>query len=213
MSVLPPSPTAQLTGKSFSPMAHDLRVGFLRQPGGVVWLTGLSGAGKSTLAKELEARLVRAGRSAYILDGDDLRYGLSRDLGFSPTDRHEHMRRVGEVARLFADAAVVVIVAVISPYAADRAAARACAGDLPFIEVHVDASIDLCETRDPKGLYRLARAGSIANLTGIGAPYEIPSAAELHLDTGRQTVAESVQAIWQQLISRGLLSESSPSAR
>ncbi len=187
-------------------MAHDPRRGSLQQGGAVIWLTGLSGTGKSTIAKALEGQLIRAGRAAYILDGDDLRHGLSRDLGFSPVDRHEHLRRVSEVARMFADAAVVVIVAVISPYAADRAAARACVADLPFIEVHVDAAVGVCEARDPKGLYRKARAGTIGNLTGIGAPYEVPTAPDLRLDTGSQSVPESVQVIWQVLSARGLLS-------
>lgn len=151
--------------------------------GATVWLTGLSGSGKSTVAVEVERRLVAAGRHAYLLDGDNLRQGLNGDLGFSAEDRTENVRRVGEVARLFADAGVVALVPVISPYAADRDRVReihALAG-VPFAEVYIDTPIEVCEQRDPKGLYAKARAGEITGFTGIDDPYEAPTSPELRL--------------------------------
>jgi adenylyl-sulfate kinase len=173
--------------------------------GGIVWLTGLPGSGKSTIAEELGRQLSDADRVICILDGDDLRQGLSCDLGFAPSDRHQHLRRAGKLARLLADQDKLVIAAIISPYAADRRVVRSYAGGIPFIEVHVDADIRVCIARDPKGLYRKALAGEIGGLTGIDAPYEIPVDPELRLDTEILTVAESVQAIWLAMRSRGLL--------
>lgn len=150
--------------------------------GAVIWLTGLSGAGKSTLATALACSLNALGHASYVLDGDALRAGLNADLGFSPADRHENIRRAGEVAALFADAGLICIAALISPYRADRAAARkAC--KTGFHEVHVSADLATCEARDPKGLYRRARAGELRGFTGIDAPYETPLHAELVLDT------------------------------
>jgi bifunctional enzyme CysN/CysC len=151
--------------------------------GATVWLTGLSGSGKSTVAVEVERLLVAEGRPAYILDGDNLRHGLNADLGFSPADRTENIRRVGEVARLMADAGVVALVPVISPYRADRDRARAIHDDaeVPFLEVFVDTPLDVCESRDPKGLYAKARAGVITGFTGVDAPYEAPAAPDLRL--------------------------------
>jgi bifunctional enzyme CysN/CysC len=153
------------------------------EPGATVWFTGLSGAGKSTVAAEVERALVRAGRAAYLLDGDNLRHGLNADLGFSAEDRTENIRRVGEVARLFADAGVVALVPVISPYRADRDRVRAIhlAVGLPFVEVFVDTPLDVCEARDVKGLYARARAGEIAGFTGIDDPYEPPEHPDLCL--------------------------------
>lgn len=151
--------------------------------GATVWFTGLSGSGKSTVAVEVERLLVASGRPAYLLDGDNLRQGLNGDLGFSADDRSENVRRVGEVARLFADAGVVALVPVISPYIADRSRVReihALAG-VPFAEIHVDTPIEICEQRDPKGLYAKARAGEITGFTGIDDPYEVPDAPELRL--------------------------------
>ena len=161
---------------------------------GVLWLTGLSGAGKSTLAVELEQALFRKGWQAYVLDGDNIRFGLSADLGFAPEDRAENIRRVGEVAALFARAGVLVITAFISPYREDRDRARAVAPEL-FHEVYVKADLAVCETRDPKGLYKKARKGEIAEFTGISAPYEAPSAAELEVDTGTLSLGESVERL------------------
>jgi bifunctional enzyme CysN/CysC len=164
-------------------IAPDDRAASLGHRGATVWLTGLSGSGKSTVAVELERRLVRAGRPAYILDGDNLRHGLNADLGFTDDDRAENVRRVGEVARLLADAGVVALVPVISPFRAGRDGVRAMheAAGVPFVEVFVDTPIAVCEQRDPKGLYAKARAGEIAGFTGIDSPYEAPAAPELVL--------------------------------
>ncbi|MFP3902170.1 MAG: adenylyl-sulfate kinase [Acidimicrobiia bacterium] len=152
-------------------------------PGATVWFTGLSGSGKSSVAVEVERALVAGGRAAYLLDGDNLRHGLNADLGFSPADRTENIRRVSEVARLFADAGVVALVPVISPYRADRQRARAIheRAGLPFVEVFVDTPLDVCEARDPKGLYARARAGEIRGFTGVDDPYEPPDGPELRL--------------------------------
>lgn len=154
--------------------------------GATVWFTGLSGSGKSTVANEVARRLLDAGRPAYLLDGDNLRHGLNADLGFSAADRAENVRRIGEVARLMADAGVVVLVPVISPYRADRERVRAihAAAGLAFVEVFVDTPLELCEQRDPKGLYAKARAGELTGMTGIDDPYEPPAAPELRLVPG-----------------------------
>jgi len=151
--------------------------------GRVVWFTGLSGSGKSTVAVEVERALVSSGRAAYLLDGDNLRLGLNVDLGFSAADRDENVRRVGEVATLFADAGVVALVPLVSPYrsARDAVRARVIAAGLPFAEVFVDTPLQICEQRDPKGLYAKARAGELSGMTGIDDPYEAPSAPELVL--------------------------------
>lgn len=153
-------------------------------PGVTVWLTGLSGSGKSTIAYAIEERLVADGRAAYVLDGDNLRHGINADLGFSKEDRTENIRRVGEIARLMADAGLVVLVPVISPYRADRDDVRKKHEEigLPFVEVFVDTPLEVCEERDPKGLYARARAGEITGMTGIDDPYETPLSPELHLD-------------------------------
>lgn len=151
--------------------------------GATVWFTGLSGSGKSTLANAVAADLAVAGRLAYVLDGDNVRHGLNADLGFSADDRTENVRRVGAVAALFADAGIVALVPVISPYRAGRDAARAAheATGVPFIEVFVDTSLEVCEERDPKGLYAKARAGELTGMTGIDDPYEPPERPEVHL--------------------------------
>ncbi len=148
-----------------------------------MWLTGLSGSGKSSVAAELERQLVSTGRAAYLLDGDNLRHGLNGDLGFSPADRSENVRRVGEVAALFADGGVVAVVPLISPYRVDRdrARGRAEAAGVRFVEVHLDVPLELCEARDPKGLYARARAGELSGMTGIDDPYEPPDRPELVL--------------------------------
>jgi bifunctional enzyme CysN/CysC len=159
------------------------RWGALGHRGATVWMTGLPASGKSTVAAAVEARLVGEGRSAYVLDGDNLRHGLNGDLGFSAADRDENVRRASEVARLFADAGVVVLVPLISPYRAARERARAAhvAAGLPFVEVFVDTPLEMCERRDPKGLYAKARAGELTGMTGIDDPYEPPAAPELVL--------------------------------
>ena len=151
--------------------------------GAIVWFTGLSGSGKSSVAVELERQLVADGRSAYLLDGDNLRHGLNADLGFSESDRNENVRRVGEVAALFADAGVVAVVPLVSPFRAARDAVRerARSADLRFLEVFVDTPLEICERRDPKGLYAKARAGELHGMTGIDDPYEAPDSPELVL--------------------------------
>jgi adenylylsulfate kinase len=177
----------------------------LGQRGVTIWLTGLSGSGKSTIAVAAERALVSRGRLAYVLDGDNIRHGLNKNLGFGPADRTENIRRIGEVAKLFTDAGLIVFTSFISPYRADRDAVRALmpAGD--FVEVFVDASIATCEGRDVKGLYRKARAGEIPEFTGISAPYEAPLSPEWVLDTNRQSVDESVEAILHYLEDKGYL--------
>jgi bifunctional enzyme CysN/CysC len=153
-------------------------------PGATVWLTGLPASGKSTLAAAVEAELLRSGRAAYVLDGDNLRHGLNGDLGFSAEDRTENVRRTAEVSALIADAGVICLAALVSPYAADREAARAAhvRRDLPFLEVHVATSLAECERRDPKGLYARARAGELKGLTGVDAPYEPPERPDLRVE-------------------------------
>ena len=175
----------------------DRRAAVTGGRGATVWLTGLSGSGKSTIAHRLEERLIDSGRAAYVLDGDNVRHGLNGDLGFSPEDRTENVRRVGEVARLMADAGLVVAVPVISPYRADRArvhAAHDVAG-LRFFEVWVATPLEECERRDPKGMYARARAGEITNFTGIDAPYEAPTNPDLTLDTTTTDVDACVELI------------------
>jgi bifunctional enzyme CysN/CysC len=164
-------------------------------PGRVVWLTGLSGAGKSTIATELERELFNQGKHTYVLDGDNIRHGLNTDLGFSPEDRKENIRRIGEVAKLFADAGVIAITSFISPYRSDRELVRKMAKPGTFIEVYVNAPIEVCEQRDPKGLYAKAKAGEIKEFTGISAPYEAPENPEVELHTDKQTVQEAVARI------------------
>lgn len=185
-----------------SKVSAALRAKLLRQQPATVWLTGLSGAGKSTIAFELERRLMAAGHLAFVLDGDNIRHGLSRDLGFSPEDRSENIRRIAEVAKLVNDAGLIVITSFISPYRNDRAMAREIVGSDRFIETHLSTDIEECERRDPKGLYKKVRAGKIPEFTGITAPYEAPEQPELAIDTARSSVEESVAAILQKLASR-----------
>jgi adenylylsulfate kinase len=173
--------------------------------GCTVWLTGLSGSGKSTIAVDLEKRLLERGVRAYILDGDNVRHGLNKNLGFSPEDRTENIRRIGEVAKLFTHAAVVTVTAFISPYRADRDQVRALMGEGDFVEVYVKCPIEVCEQRDVKGLYKKARAGEIKEFTGISAPYEAPEKAELTIDTSTQSVEASAKQILDYLASRGIV--------
>lgn len=176
------------------------------QRGVTVWLTGLSGSGKSTVAVTAERLLVDEGRVAYLLDGDNLRHGLNADLGFSPADRAENVRRVGQVARLMADAGVVALVPLISPYRAGRDAARAghVAAGLPFLEVHVDTPLEVCEQRDPKGLYAKARSGEITGFTGIDDPYEAPVSPDLRLTPDHGGPEAQAAAVLELLASHGL---------
>lgn len=166
-----------------------------RPAGGVVWLTGLSGSGKSTVSAELERRLLDLGRPVWVLDGDKVREGLCSDLGFSPEHRKENIRRVAEVARLFADAGLICIVAFISPYRADRERARSLLPAGRFIEVYLSTPLEVCERRDTKGLYARARAGLVKEFTGITAPYEVPLKPELELRTDKLTLDECVSTL------------------
>jgi adenylyl-sulfate kinase len=167
-----------------------------------VWLTGLPGSGKSTLAHAAATMLASEGVLAYVLDGDNLRFGLNADLGFSPDDRAENIRRAGEVAALLRDAGTVVLASFISPYRRDRDRARGLHPDGAFVEVYVDAPLEVCERRDPKGLYAKARAGAIAELTGLSAPYEKPDDAELHIDTSTDDVQTAAAAIVAEVLER-----------
>jgi len=172
------------------------------QRAATVWLTGLSGAGKSTLACALEGRLIGTGHLAYVLDGDNLRHHLNRDLGFSPTDRQENIRRSAEVARLMNDAGLIVICAFISPLRSDREVARQIIGADNFVETYVSTPCAVCEERDPKGLYKKARAGLIPEFTGISAPYEVPLEPAMALDTGELSLEQSCERLFQHLSTR-----------
>jgi bifunctional enzyme CysN/CysC len=176
----------------------------LGYPGATIWFTGLPAAGKSTIAGALEERLVTGGRPAFLLDGDNLRHGLNGDLGFDEVARRENVRRTAHVASLLAEAGTLALVSLVSPYAHDREAAAAlhAAADLPFIEVFVDAPLGLCEERDPKGLYARARAGELAGLTGVDAPYEAPLHPDLVLRSGTETVEAAVERVIRVLSAR-----------
>lgn len=180
----------------------------LGQKGATVWFTGLSGSGKSTVAVALEAELAKRGKLAYRLDGDNVRLGINKNLGFSAEDRTENIRRIGEISKLFVDAGVIVLSSFVSPYRADRDLVRKLHvdGDMDFIEVYVDVPLEEAEKRDPKGLYKKARAGEIKNFTGISDPYEEPLNPELVLPSHQMTLAEEVAAVLQALEQRGLLS-------
>jgi bifunctional enzyme CysN/CysC len=169
-----------------------------------LWLTGLPAAGKSTIANALEKRLFAAGRHTYLLDGDDVRLGLNKDLGFTEADRIENIRRISEVARLLVDAGLIVIVSFISPYRAQRDHARSLFESGEFLEIFVDAPLEECEHRDPKGLYAKARRGELTNFTGIDSPYEPPDSPEVHLHTALHTPDECVDSIYRALISSGV---------
>ncbi len=186
-------------------VARKDRERLLGQRGATVWLTGLSGSGKSTIAVAAEAALVARGRLAYVLDGDNVRHGLNKNLGFSPEDRTENIRRIGEVAKLFTDAGVLVFTSFISPYRADRDRVRALFTPGDFVEVYVAASLETCESRDVKGLYQKARRGEIPEFTGISAPYEAPGSPELVLDTNQKTVEGSVGELVAYLERHGYL--------
>ena len=176
--------------------------------GAVLWFTGLSGSGKSTIGHRVERMLIERGAFAYVLDGDNIRHGLNSDLGFSAEDRVENIRRIGEVARLFADAGALVLSAFISPYRKDRDRVRALMGPGEFIEVFVDTPLEVCEARDPKGLYKKARAGEISNFTGLDAPYEAPESPEVHLRTVNFSIDEAAAQVIHYLEEQNVLGES-----
>jgi bifunctional enzyme CysN/CysC len=190
--------------QSFDVRRQD-RAALKGQRPAVIWLTGLSGAGKSTIANLVERKLTARGRHCYVLDGDNVRHGLNRDLGFTAEDRVENVRRVAEVARLMADAGLIVIVSLISPYARERSMAREIAGGIDFLEVFVDAPLELCESRDPKGLYRKAREGILLNFTGVDAPYEAPTDADLVLDTSSHAPDTLADALISRLAMSGVI--------
>jgi adenylylsulfate kinase len=181
--------------------------------GATIWFTGLSGSGKSTLAKLMESALFARKCQTYVLDGDNVRHGLNRDLGFSPADRTENIRRIGEVAKLFTENGSIVLTAFISPYREDRDMVRAQMRDTDFIEVHVDCALEVCEERDPKGLYKKARAGEIPDFTGISAPYEAPLSPELTIRTDGATPEECVDQLFEYLESKGYLTPMAEPAR
>lgn len=173
--------------------------------GGILWLTGLSGSGKSTLANAVEKKLFEMGVRSYVLDGDNIRHGLNKDLGFSAIDRKENIRRIGEVAKLFVDAGFIVITAFISSYQQDRQLARGMVETIDFNEVYVKCPLNECEKRDPKGLYQKARKGEITQFTGISAPYEEPNQPELLIETDKNTIDSSVDQIIHYLKKNGII--------
>ncbi|MCJ1367367.1 Adenylyl-sulfate kinase [Acarospora aff. strigata] len=215
MASLTLTPTSDLSNITWHPsLSRQERNAFRKQQGLTIWFTGLSASGKSTIATALEQHLLHLGFAAYRLDGDNVRFGLNKDLGFSEKDRNENIRRIAEVAKLFADSSTIAITSFISPYRSDRKIARALhessgqsAGDgsIPFLEVFVDIPVEVAEKRDPKGLYKKARAGEIKEFTGISAPYEEPESPEIRIRSDQLSVEESVAEITRYLEAQGLL--------
>jgi bifunctional enzyme CysN/CysC len=199
------APASRNITRETSLVTPDQREALLRQKPATLWMTGLSGSGKSSIARALEKRLADTGHAAFVLDGDNVRHGLNRDLGFSAEDRTENIRRVAEVCRLFNEAGLLVLTSFISPYRRDREQARGVVGDERFLEVFVDAPLAVCEQRDPKGLYKKARSGEIASFTGVSAPYEAPERPDLRIDTSTCSVDAAVDAILAELTRRGWL--------
>ncbi len=189
-------------------VTRDERKTLTKQKPVCIWLTGLSACGKSTIAMALEQVLIQHGHLAYVLDGDNIRLGLNKNLAFSPEDRTENIRRIGEVSKLFVDAGLIVVSSFISPYRADRDMVREALGDGEFIEIFVDAPVEVCAERDPKGLYKKAMAGEIKGFTGVSpdAPYEAPTSPELHLKTNEKSVEQCVGEIIQHLETKGYFS-------
>ena len=181
--------------------------------GAIIWFTGLSGSGKSTLAHAVEESLHQRGCRTFVLDGDNVRHGLCGDLGFTSADRQENIRRIGEMAKLFMEAGVIVLTAFISPYRADRERVRGMVAHSDFIEVYCAAPLEICETRDVKGIYKKARAGEIADFTGISAPYEVPTKPEIVVDTGTLELDICVQQLIDAIMQRGVISPDNHSDR
>ena len=209
-SFLPPVMTAS-TPKATNIVWHEASVDRAARAdkrghrSAILWFTGLSGSGKSTLANAVNAALFERGLGTYVLDGDNVRHGLCKDLGFSDADREENIRRIGEVAKLFLDAGVIVLTAFVSPFRADRDKARDLVEAGDFFEIFCAADLDVCESRDPKGLYAKARSGAIKEFTGISSPYEAPNTPELKIDTGAQDLAESVNVVIKALQDKGVI--------
>ncbi|MCL1040946.1 MULTISPECIES: adenylyl-sulfate kinase [Shewanella] len=187
-------------------VSHDERTQANGHKGAVLWFTGLSGSGKSTIANAVDRLLHDKGCKTYVLDGDNVRHGLNGDLGFSDEDRVENIRRIGEVAKLFVDAGLLVSTAFISPFSADRKMVRDLLGAGQFIEIFIDTPLDVCEQRDPKGLYKKARAGEIKHFTGIDSAYEAPLSPEVHVNTAEQSVQQCAEQVVDYLAEQGLLS-------
>ncbi|AUD78517.1 adenylyl-sulfate kinase [Kangiella profundi] len=187
-------------------VTHEDRCKQKNQKPCVLWFTGLSGSGKSTVANAVESLLLENGNHSYLLDGDNVRHGLNKDLSFSEEDRVENIRRIGEVTKLFTDAGLIVLSAFISPFKQDRQQVRDLHGSGDFIEVFVDTPLEVCEQRDPKGLYKKARAGDIKNFTGLDSPYEAPEAPEIHLKTDEYSIDELAQQVLQHLGANGFIS-------
>ncbi len=184
-------------------VSREEREKLLDQKGALIWFTGLSGSGKSTIAYTLEHALVQRGHLAYVLDGDNIRHGLNKNLGFSAADRQENIRRIGEVGKLFVDTGIITATAFISPYLADRQIARDTVGEGNFFEVFCDTPLEVCEERDPKGLYKKARAGEIKGFTGIDDPYEAPKRPELVIDTSKTSPQDAAVTICEMLEKAG----------
>jgi adenylylsulfate kinase len=190
-----------------SKISPEKREKLLGQRGCVLWLTGLSGSGKTTIARKLEEHLVSQGHPCYVLDGDNIRHGLNSDLGFSESDRKENVRRISEVSALFADAGLIVITSFISPFKEDRQKARMKVPEGSFVEIYLDTSLEVCEKRDPKSLYKKARKGEIPDFTGINSPYEPPEKAEIVLDTGRLSLENCVTRIIDYFLHNNIISK------
>jgi len=210
--VIAPAQTTRSTDVVWQPtkVSASIRANQKNQRPAVIWFTGLSGSGKSTISNALEQALVQRGHHSYLLDGDNVRHGLNKDLGFSDADRNENIRRIGEVASLFVDAGLLVITAFISPFRADRNKIRERIGDAQFIEVYLSTSLEDCERRDPKGLYKKARAGEIREFTGIDSPYEPPIAPQITVDTSKQDIGTTVDQILRYLENKGFLHQADP---
>ena len=188
-------------------ITKEKRLTLLNQKPCILWFTGLSGSGKSTIANAVELELFKRGRKTYLLDGDNVRHGLNKDLGFSEQDRIENIRRIGEVAKLFVDSGLIVISAFISPFKSDRQIARSLVKYDEFIEVFIDTPLEVCEQRDPKGLYKKARDGAIKNFTGISSPYEAPEEPQIHIKTDEHSIEECVDIVINYLIKFGYVKE------
>ena len=188
-------------------ITKEKRLTLLNQKLSILWFTGLSGSGKSTIANAVELELFKRGRKTYLLDGDNVRHGLNKDLGFSEQDRIENIRRIGEVAKLFVDSGLIVLTAFISPFKSDRQIARSLVKYDEFIEVFIDTPLEVCEQRDPKGLYKKARDGAIKNFTGISSPYEAPEEPQIHIKTDEHSIQECVDIVINYLIKFGYVKE------